>query len=244
MSPQVAITASGPVYQAMAAAAARTYQRNAEVDVVIQIPDGEVLIADLAGLPFRRFPWTSPGHAKPWASLKIAGWAAALQAADDLVLLVDADTCCQRPLEVPEAVSRAVRIGAVAAVPDREPHWPRDTDDPWHVPEPLPDYVNSGVLLLSEACAPVVERCAELAASDALFAGQYGDQRVLNYLIATDALCVHLPADWNAIRPRHPHEARILHFAGGGGDPASRTRQRKRHARACARALTLANTLG
>jgi len=236
---EVVITASGPRYLRMAERAAATYAAQG-LRVTLQVPEGEPAAGPLR---VRRFTWKRPPHAKPHASLKIAGWLAALDAlgavdagADELVLCVDADTCCQRRLEVPPSVATAVRGGAIGAARDRRPGWPTDPADPWFVEaSPGTDYVNSGVLLLAPACRPTVERCAELAATDALLAGQYGDQRVLNYVLATGGRQALLPNDWNAIRPRFPARARIVHFAGAGGDPESPTRQRDRHARACAR---------
>jgi len=241
---EVVITASGPRYLAMAERAAATYAAQG-LRVTLQVPEDEPVTTSR---PLRRFTWKRPPHAKPHASLKIAGWLAALAALDalgpdELVLCVDADTCCQRPLEVPPAVADAVRGGAIGAARDRQPGWPTDPADPWFVgaspgcvgASPRVDYVNSGVLLLAPACRPTVERCAELAATDALLVGRYGDQRVLNFVLATGGRSALLPNDWNAIRPRLPGRARILHFAGAGGDPESPTRQRDRHARACAR---------
>ncbi len=236
---QVAITAHGAAYQRMAALAARTYRACSGAErIAVQVPDGEVICDELRGaiadcrLTLRRFSWTPP-LVKPHASLKIAGWRLAIHEAE-LVLHVDADTCCQAVLRPPASLIAEVRQGAIAAAPDRQPGWPSDRADPWYVAEPRPVYVNSGVLLLSTACEPLVQRCEELCGTAALAEGRYGDQRVLNYAIATGARCVMLRAEWNAIRPRRPSRARLIHFAGAGGDPQSSSAQRARHARACA----------
>ncbi len=247
---QVAITAHGPAYQRMAALAARSYHARSGVgELCVQLPEGDALTVELervieeCGLTLRRFGWVRPA-VKPHASLKIAGWRAAIRAASDLVLHVDADTCCQALLTPPEGLREQVLGGAIAAAADRQPGWPQDPDDPWFVAPPRPTYVNSGVLLLSPACAATVQRCQELCATDALAAGRYGDQRVLNYVIATGARCVPLPSTWNAIRPRSPRRALVLHFAGAGGDPQSTTKQRLRHARACERVAQGQTSLG
>jgi len=244
---QVAITAHGATYQRMAALAARTYRACSGAEqIAVQVPDGEAICDELVatiedcGLTLRRFGWTPPAT-KPHASLKIAGWRLALQEADlrddELVLHVDADTCCQGELRPSPTLVAQVRGGAIAAAADRQPGWPSDRYDPWFVAAPRPVYVNSGVLLLSPACSPLVQRCEELSGTPALAEGRYGDQRVLNYVIATGARCAALPAGWNAIRPRLPGRARVLHFAGAGGDPHSFSKQRARHARACARVI-------
>ncbi len=240
---QVAITAHGTTYQRMAALAARTYRAASGAELVaVQVPDGEAICEELAaaiddcGLTLRRFGWTPP-MIKPHASLKIAGWRLAIQEAE-LVLHVDADTCCQGKLRpTPTLVAEALD-GAIAAAADRQPGWPSDRTDPWFVGEPRTVYVNSGVLLLAPACSPVVQRCEELCGTAALAEGRYGDQRVLNYAIATGARCAALPPEWNAIRPRRPSRARVIHFAGAGGAPDSSSRQRSRHARACAQVIS------
>jgi hypothetical protein len=239
---QVAITAHGAAYQRMAALAARTYRACSGADAIaVQVPDGEAICGDLSDavadcrLILRRFSWTPPA-VKPHAGLKIAGWRLAIREAA-LVLHVDADTCCQAELKPSASLLARVREGAIAAAPDRKPGWPSDRTDPWFVASPRPVYVNSGVLLLSTACEPVVLRCEELCGTDALAEGRYGDQRVLNYALATGGRCVMLRAEWNAIRPRIPRRARVLHFAGAGGDPDSSSRQWARHARACTSVL-------
>lgn len=247
---RVAITAHGAKYQRMAALAAQTYRARSGADeIAVQIPIGEDLVDELsravsaAYLVVRRFAW-SPPAVKPHASLKIAGWACAIASSPEPVLHVDADTCCQGALAAPPNVTAAVLRGAIAAAPDRQLGWPEDRADPWFVDDPRPTYVNSGVLLLAAACAPTVQRCEELCQTAALASGRYGDQRVLNYAFANGALYEPLPSTWNAIRPRSPAGAWILHFAGAGGDPDSATKQHIRHARACARSLQGQTSLG
>jgi len=233
---RTAIIASGAAYLRAAGLAAATVRLRSGLDGTIEIwvPRGEDVAAIEPAIgPFeltlRRFDH-QPRAPKPVAHLKLG---ALVAMGDGPLLVLDADVCCQRPVELP-----ALLAGQVAGVRDRRDGSPR-VGDPWHVPGVRP-YVNSGVLLWGPQTIDLRASLLDFADDPGLLGGPFEDQRVLNYALQgtfADRL-VLLPPTLNAIRWRWPRRAVLRHFAGGAGRYAER-RGGGRHARACRRIVRI-----
>ena len=245
----VAIIASGTDYQAAAALTAATFARHVPVPagVSVWLPEGEFQQDGLAiagmkhGFVMRHFPFRQVSDQKFTSQLKCQAFVAAVARTqpDDLLFIVDADTCCLQPLAVPEAIAQAVLGGKLALAPDIEDrHFP-SPEDPWYLPpEGRLPYVNSGVILTGRRALDLFVEFRDLSEQPRFLHGPFNDQKVINYALGKSHRhrFVALPAEYNAILP-HPQPL-ITHFAGGAGELGRPGNSRKEtHRQLCHRVL-------
>jgi hypothetical protein len=246
---RVAIIASGPAYQEAAAWAAPTYSRYLRQPGAVSVllpkqEDAAALLRERAGefgFAIRKFPYRPVKDCKFTCHLKCQGFHFAVSrlGPGDLLLLVDADTCCRRPLAPPRSLARVILRGNIGLVPDIQDRHFKDVSHPWYLnPVERKTYVNSGVILTAQAALGMFEVFLELSENPAIVRGDFNDQKVINFALGKglgDRL-VLLDRAYNAILRPFPAGTIIAHFAGGAGGLAGHAR-REAHRTLCATVL-------
>jgi|ERR1700722_18563610 len=237
---RVAIIASGLEYQEGAAWAAATFAHVAPAAAAVQvlIPAGEqqspVLNQHAALYKFsvNEFPFKRISQNKFTSQLKCQGYLHIVSATPtgDVLLLVDADTYCTRPLILSGTLKKEIgtgKIGMVRDVKDRHFNRPRC---PWYLrPEERVPYVNSGVILTTRSSIDLFDTFASLSAEERFLRGPFNDQKVINYALGKffrDRLVI-LDSIYNGMRKYLTAETIIGHCAGGAGRFGSSMQNRK-----------------
>jgi hypothetical protein len=250
-SPQIVIIAAGPGYQEAAAWAAPTYARHAEHrgKVTVLIPEQDTALRILKsharrfGFAVRQFPFSRVSEAKLTSQLKCQAllFAVSELKSGELAFVVDADTCCFKPLTVPREVERAILAGGIGLVPDKKDRHFQSPAVPWylHAHERLP-YVNSGVILAGASALEMSKAFCEFSRDGNFLRGPFNDQKVINFALGRHFhnKLVVLDPIYNQIGLSNWSDSTIIqHFAGGAGNLA-RHRRKLRHQQACSNLLS------
>jgi len=242
---RVAIIACGQAYQEAAAWAACTFARPAadvdEVSVLLPEQETEIKALKIRSKSFcfslQKFPFRPISEKKFTSQLKCQAYLFAVSQLNegDLLFLVDADTCCLKPLVVPPDVESAIRSGKIGLASDIADHHSRNPADPWYLaPTERLTYVNSGVILVSRHAQGLFERFCELSQQEDFLRGPFNDQKVINFALGKyfrDKLLL-LDKAFNDIGRAFSTRTMIGHFAGGAGYLAKQPRKRA-HQTAC-----------
>jgi len=227
---RVVIIASGEPYQEAAAWAAPTYSNYLPQSdrLSVLLPDEEIMLDELKlhsktfGFSLERFPFRPVSEKKFTSQLKCQAYVFAVShlKKDELLFLVDADTCCFKPFAVSLKVKSAIRSGKIGLVPDIADHHSETPTDPWYLAphERLP-YVNSGVILTSKSALPLFKIFRELSERPDFLQGPFNDQKVINFALGKyfrDKL-VLLDRVYNRIGEAFSEDTIIGHCAGGAG---------------------------
>jgi len=244
------IIASGDGYQETAAWAAPTYVRQVGTiaTVSVFVPEGEahsdLLRAHSEKFAFRicTFPFVPTAKVKFTTQLKCQGFSFAISQIrnEDLVLFVDADTCCLRSFNLPSKWESAVLRGDIGLVPNRLNFHEQNPKVPWYLlPEEQLAYLNSGVILASMNTADIFKQFLELSSMPEFSLGRFNDQLVINYIIGK--FCRHrlllMDKAYNTEAKLIQADTIIGHFLGGAGDLGKRNRKEKHKAK-CLNILT------
>lgn len=193
------------------------------------------------GFSIERFPFTQVSDQKFTSQLKCQAYYFAVSElkSQELLLFVDADTCCARNIIFAEETIREIRSGGVGLVPDIEDRHFQSPTDPWYLaPGERLAYVNSGVILTSKKSLPLFKRFRQLSEQPSFLTGPFNDQKVINFCLGKefgDRLVV-LGRKYNWIGPPFGASAVILHHAGGAGW-LGQQRRKERHQAHCAQLL-------
>jgi hypothetical protein len=227
---RIALIVSGTDYQKSAALSAATYrtQMGDYTPIGICLPKGERITSELTtavsdyDLELTRFPLRLVTSEKFTSQLKCQGLLAALDALEEdrLLLVVDADTYCLRPIRFPQEIVNRIREGAIGFVQDVEDRHDQRPNVPWFLPKEqrLP-YVNSGVILASRSAFAIVKRFAEYASDRAYLKGPFNDQNIINCALGRnfrDRLAL-LDKRFNGMQGYFNEQTVIAHVSGGAG---------------------------
>ena len=222
--------ASGRPYQEAAACSAPTYVRNLPGDsrVVLLLPDAEKICEELIEsernhhFTIQRFPFAPVSDRKFTSQLKCQAFVHAFSnvSADELILFVDADTCCLRRIGIASDIAETLRNGRIGMVADIEDRHFKSPQDPWYLTEQERlTYVNSGIIAASRRSLPMFQRFRALSEEPRFLCGPFNDQKVINFALGRhfpDRLAL-LERKYNWIGPPFSPSAMIAHFAGGAG---------------------------
>jgi hypothetical protein len=185
-----------------------------------------------------RFPFRLISDQKFTSQLKCQAYHFAVSELkrNELVLFVDADTCCFRPILFREDILRSIRSGRIGLIPDIADHHFKAPTDCWYLThkERL-TYVNSGVVLASSASLALFDRFRQLSERPEFLHGPFNDQKVINFALGKffhDKLLL-LDKSYNWIGPPFSADAAIGHCAGGAGWLGSQ-RRKTIHEQVCA----------
>ncbi len=235
---RVVIIASGQDYQEAAAWAAPTFARNLpeSKNVSVLLPDQEAVIDPLEdhslkfGFQIERFPLLAAKDEMFTSPLKCQAFLFAVSHLhpDELLFLVDADTCCLKPLHVAPEIEAEIAQGKIGLAPDIEDrHFQKETD-PWYLaPEERTPYVNSGVILAAATSLDLFKSFQELSKQPLFLHGPFHDQKVINFALGKQFRnrLVLLDNIYNGINPFLSARTLIAHFAGGAGFLGSQARK-------------------
>ncbi len=245
----IGIVCSGKEYQFAAGLAAATYrvQLGATGTVTIYSPAGEktseqlVHLSEKYAFQNRAFAFTEVSERKYTSQLKCQGFHEAVQnvADGELLLLVDADTYCRKPIRISAALCRQLLTGKLGMVRDVIERHEKQQKGWWYVePERRLPYVNSGVIATSRRAARLFARFREMAMDPLFLSGPFNDQTIINVALAKEfpQALVLLDRCFNGMRTFLNDETVIGHCAGGAGKLAHSKRQRS-HLECCAELL-------
>ncbi len=234
---RVVIIASGRDYQEAAAWAAPTFARflPGPKNVSVLLPDQEMLIDSLArhslkfGFQIERFPLRVTTDEMFTSRLKCQAFvfAVSLLHSQELLFLVDADTCCLKPLHVASEVEGEILRGKIGLAPDIEDRHFQKESNPWYLtPEERTTYVNSGVILAAATSLDLFKTFQELSEQPLFLHAPFHDQTVINFELGKHfrSRLVLLDPIYNGIKPVLSSRTLIAHFAGGAGYLGSQAR--------------------
>jgi len=235
---RVIIITSGREYQEAAAWAAPTFARHLRDprEVSVLLPEQEDVIDALAGhslkfgFQIERFPLRAARDEMFTSRLKCQAFVFAVSCLNphELLLLVDADTCCLKPLAVPTGIEDEILKGKIGLAPDIEDrHFQKETD-PWYlVAEERTTYVNSGVILAGARSLDLFKTFQELSEQSLFLHGPFQDQKVINFALGKyfRNRLVLLDPVYNGINPVLSTRTLIVHYAGGAGYLGSQARK-------------------
>lgn len=250
----VAMIASGAAYQEAAAWSAATFARIAQANrVSVLTPETEgqsellQIHSERFGFALQTFPLRIVSDKKFTSQLKCQAYVFALSQlnAGELLFLVDADTCCFKPLSVLQERERSILSGKIGLAEDIQDHHSHNPTDPWYLNpgERLP-YVNSGVILASAKSLPLFEEFRRLSQQEEFLRGPFNDQKVINFALGKyfpDKLLL-LNRSYNDIGFDFSARTIIGHFAGGAGYLGQQARKGA-HEAVCAQLLNLPQIL-
>jgi len=235
---RVIILASGREYQEAAAWAAPTFARNVPnpEKVSVLVPEQEGAIDALArhslkyGFQIGHFPLRATRDQMFTSRLKCQAFVFAISLLNpgELLFLVDADTCCLKPLAVPAGIEEEILKGNIGLAPDIEDRHFQKATDPWYLSaEERTTYVNSGVILASAASLDLFKSFQEFSERPLFLRLPFHDQTIINFALGKyfRSRLVLLNAIYNGIRPFLSTGTVIHHFAGGAGYLGSQARK-------------------
>jgi hypothetical protein len=246
---RVAIIASGQPYQEAAAWAAATFGRyGAHANSVsVFLPENEMALDLLKihstkfGFSVKKFPFHPISEKKFTSQLKCQAYLFAVSQLRERepLFLVDADTCCFKPLTVPLELKSAIQSGKIGLVPDIADHHSQNPADPWYLtPQERLTYVNSGVILASRDSLRLFEVFRKLSEQEPFLRGPFNDQKIINFALGKYFRNKLLLLDkaYNNIGFEFSKKTIIGHFAGGAGHLGNQQRKHA-HQAACAELL-------
>lgn len=244
--PRIAIIVSGTAYQEAAAWAAATYAKYIERPemVSVLVPMREALVDQLErhseryGFKIERFPLILVSRRKFTCQLKCQGFVFAVSQVPegDLIMFVDADTWCIKPIAVNSALKNSILSGRIGMVRDVTDGHSKTSTDPWYLsPHERSDYFNSGVILASGESLLLFRKFLELSQSPEFLCGPYNDQKVINFAIGKFFRhnIVQLDTAFNGMRQYFSPESIIGHCADGAGLLAKQAGRKSFHERMC-----------
>jgi len=196
--------------------------------VSVYVPEQEPITLQLSensarfGFAVKRFKLQLISAHKYTSQLKCQGFVQALMDVPDdrLLLIVDADTYCLKPVHFEEEIIQEVRTGKIAIVPDVADRHENKPGRPWFLAkEKRLRYVNSGVILATNKALPLFERFLALAKDPQYLDGPFNDQNIINFALGEffPKSLILLDKRFNGMARYLNDQTVIGHFAGGAG---------------------------
>jgi hypothetical protein len=211
--------------------------------VYVLVPDHERIlsrlkaVADHFKINIHPFPLEPLPESSIYLRLKCKGFLEGMKllAADDLIYFVDADTYCNKPLNINANIKKQILSGKVGFVPDIKDRHSRNPLKAWYLePHKRVRYVNSGVILASVRSLDVFETFHRLSINPAFIGGPFHDQLIINFALGAffNERLVLLEKRFNNMESKYHHNTIIGHCAGGFGGYEHSGRYRE-HERIC-----------
>jgi hypothetical protein len=246
---RVVIMASGQEHQEAAAWAAPTYARGLDqpgaVSVLLPAQEEPVDILKVHskqfGFTISSFDFSAKQGFKYVMQLKCQAFLHAISRlkSDELLFIVDADTCCCKPLFLESKAEAAIFGGKIGLGPDIKNRHPNKPGDPWFVPrEQRNTYVNAGVIVTSLEGLDMFALFLDLSQQASFAYPPFGDQTIINFALGKhyrDRLLL-LSTAYNEIRLHFSITNFIAHFAGSK-DSLEKAKRLVVHRQLCARLL-------